>query len=53
MDTIQATILNEKLKKIKEMDQIEKIAKFFNKKFSKIKSLNISHNLKIICFIYM
>ena len=47
MDTIQATILNEKLKKLKKWtSDRKKIAKFYNKKLSKIKSLNISHNFK-------
>ncbi len=46
MDTIQAAILLEKLKKLKYWNkQRKKIAKFYNLELNKIKYLKINHNL--------
>ena len=47
MDTLQASILSTKLKKLKKWnDDRRNIANFYNKNFLKIKKLKIHHNLR-------
>jgi dTDP-4-amino-4,6-dideoxygalactose transaminase len=47
MDTIQAAILNEKLKKLNEWTfERRKIARYYNKSLANISELEISHNYK-------